>query len=134
MLYLKLLGVWFILAVSAIVVAIFRIGVLLPPFGDQTAHQLGTVLYLIVQFVIIFFFIKMMKIKKTKTLLGIGVFWVVITIIFEFVFGHYVMGHSWQKLFADYNLLNGRLWVLVLINNIAAPLISRIILEKDTTV
>jgi hypothetical protein len=65
-----------------------------------------------------------MKIKDVKTLLGIGFFWVVITVIFEFVFGHYVMGHPWQKLFADYNLLNGRLWVLVLINNIVAPLLS----------
>lgn len=124
MLYLKSLGIWFILAVSAILVATFRIGILLPAFGEQTAHQLGTVLYLIVQFIIIFFFIKKMKIKEVKTLLSIGIIWVVITIIFEFIFGHYVMGHPWQKLFADYNLLNGRLWVLVLINNLAAPLIS----------
>ena len=129
MLYLKLLGVWFILAVSAIVVATFRISVLLPLWGERTAHQLGTVFYLIVQFFIIYLFIRKMKLKETKTLLGIGIFWVVITIIFEFVFRHYVMGHSWQKLFADYNLLSGRLWVLVLINNIAAPLISRKILE-----
>lgn len=124
MLYIKSIGIWFLLTVSAIIVATFRVGVLLPPFGEQTAHQLGTILFLIIQFVIIYFFIKKMKIKETKTLLGIGIFWVVITIIFEFVFGHYVMGHSWQKLFADYNLLNGRLWVLVLLNNIAAPLIS----------
>jgi hypothetical protein len=124
MLYLKSLGIWVILAVSAILVASFRIGILLPPFGEQTAHQLGTVLYLLVQFIIIFFFIRKLKIKEFKTLLGIGIFWVVITIIFEFAFGHYVMDHPWQKLFADYNLFNGRLWVLVLINNIAAPLIS----------
>ena len=129
MLYIKSLGIWFILAVSAIVVAAFRVGVLLPALGEQTAHQLGTILYLIVQFVIIFFFIKKMKIKKTKTLFGIGIFWVVITIIFEFIFGHYVMGHPWQKLFADYNLFNGRLWILVLVNNLIAPLISRKIIE-----
>jgi len=124
MLYLKSFGIWVILAVSAIVVATFRIGVLLSPFGEQTAHQLGTILYLIVQFIIIYLFIWKMKIKDVKTLLGIGFFWVVITVIFEFVFGHYVMGHSWKKLFADYNLFNGRLWVLVLLNNIFAPLIS----------
>ena len=123
MLYLKSLGIWFILAVSAILVATLRVSVLLPPFGEQTAHQLGTLLYLIVQFFIIYLFIRRMKIKDVKILLGIGIFWVVITIIFEFVFGHYVMGHSWQKLFADYNLFNGRFWVLVLINNLAAPLI-----------
>jgi hypothetical protein len=118
------LGIWFILAVSAIAVATFRVVVLLPPFGEQIAHQIGTVLYLIIQFLIIYLFIKKMKIKEVKTLLGIGIFWVVTTVIFEFVFGHYVIGNSWQKLFADYNLLKGRLWVLVLINNIAAPLIS----------
>ena len=129
MLFLKSFGIWLILAVSAIVVATFRVGVLLPQFGEQTAHQLGTILYLIVQFIIIYLFIRKIRIKDVKTLLGIGIFWVVITIIFEFVFGHYVMGHSWQKLFADYNLFNGRLWILVLINNLIAPIISRKILE-----
>ena len=129
MLYIKSLGVWVILAVSAIVVATFRIGVLLPKFAEQTAHQLGTVLYLIVQFIIIYIFIKKMKIKETKTLLGIGIFWVVITILFEFVFGHFIMGHPWEKLLADYNLLNGRLWVLVLVNSITAPLINGKILK-----
>jgi hypothetical protein len=129
MLYLKSLGIWFILAISAIVVATFRVNVLLPPFGEQTAHQLGTVLYLIVQFIIIYIFIKRMRIKETKTLLAIGFFWVVITVIFEFIFGHFVMGHPWQKLFADYNISNGRLWVLVLINNVTAPLISGKIIQ-----
>jgi hypothetical protein len=124
MFYLKSIGIWFILAVSAIVVATFRVGVLLPQFGEQTAHQLGTILYLIVQFIIIYLFNRRMRIKDVKTLLGIGFFWVAITIIFEFVFGHFVMGQPWQKLFADYNLFNGRLWVLVLLNNLAAPLIS----------
>jgi uncharacterized BrkB/YihY/UPF0761 family membrane protein len=124
LLYIKSLGIWFILTISAIIVATFRVNVLLPQFGEQTAHQIGTILFLIVQFIIIYFFIKKMKVKETKTLLGVGLFWVVITIIFEFLFGHYVMGNSWQKLFADYNLLDGRLWVLVLINNLSAPLIS----------
>jgi len=129
MLFVKSLGIWLLLAVSAILVAVFRVEVLLPQFGEQTAHQLGTILYLIFQFIIIYLFIRKMKIKDVKTLLGIGFFWVVITVIFEFVFGHYVMGHSWQKLFADYNLLNGRLWVLVLLNNIFAPLISGKIIQ-----
>ena len=130
MLYLKLFGIWVILALSAIVVATFRNGVLLPPFGEQTAHQLGTVIFLVVQFIIIFFFIKKLKIKDIKTLLRIGLFWIILTILFEFCFGHYVMGQPWAKLFADYNLFNGRLWVIVLINNIAAPIISGKIIER----
>jgi apolipoprotein N-acyltransferase len=37
------------------------------------------------------------------------------TVIFEFGFGHYVAGHSWSHLLADYNLLAGRVWFLFLI-------------------
>lgn len=87
MFYPKVFGIWIILAISAIVVATFRVGVLQPSLGEQTAHQVGTILYLIVQFVIIFFFIKKIKVKERKTLIGIGLFWFVITIIFEFIFG-----------------------------------------------
>lgn len=130
MLYVKSLGIWLLLAASAILVATFRVEVLLAQFGEQTAHQLGTLIFLIIQFIIIYFFINKMRIKETKTLLTIGIFWIVITIIFEFIFGHYVMGHPWQKLFSDYNLLNGRLWVLVLVNNIVAPLISGKIIRQ----
>jgi hypothetical protein len=37
------------------------------------------------------------------------------TVAFEFGFGHYVAGHSWSLLLADYNLLAGRVWSLFLI-------------------
>jgi hypothetical protein len=34
------------------------------------------------------------------------------------------MNHPWKKLLADYNIFAGRLWLLVLLNNIIAPLTS----------
>lgn len=122
--YLKAFVMWLILAIAAIILAIFRNGVILPSLGEQTAHQLGTLIFLLVQFSIIFFYIKLSKLKETETALSIGIFWLILTIIFEFLFGHYVIGRPWEKLFADYNILKGRLWVLVLINNVVAPILS----------
>ena len=29
--------------------------------------------------------------------------------------------HAWNELLADYNLLNGRLWLLVLVTTLVAP-------------
>jgi hypothetical protein len=55
--------------------------------------------------------------------LTIGLVWLALTITFEFLFGHYVAGHSWVKLLEDYNVLAGRLWVVVLIWITLAPLI-----------
>ena len=53
--------------------------------------------------------------------LAIGGIWLALTVAFEFLFGHYVMGHPWSRLFHDYNLLEGRLWVLVLVWTFIAP-------------
>jgi hypothetical protein len=43
------------------------------------------------------------------------------TVLFEFVFGHYVLKTSWEVLLADYRIWQGRLWSLVLIREAIAP-------------
>lgn len=45
----------------------------------------------------------------------IGVMWLVMTAVFEFGFGHFIAGHPWNALLHDYNLLVGRIWMLVLL-------------------
>ena len=47
--------------------------------------------------------------------LGLGVLWLVMTVTFEFSFGHWVAGHSWSRLLADYDLAAGRVWILFLL-------------------
>ena len=51
----------------------------------------------------------------------IGAMWLGLTLAFEFLVGHYVFHTSWNELLADYNLLNGRLWLLVLATTLIAP-------------
>ena len=51
----------------------------------------------------------------------IGFNWLILTVIFEFLFGHYVMGHTWERLLQDYNIFKGRLWSLVLMWNLIMP-------------
>ena len=58
-------------------------------------------------------------------LVKLGLFWTILTMAFEFLFGHYVMGHSWDALWADYNVLQGRLWPLVLIVTLFGPLLAQ---------
>lgn len=55
---------------------------------------------------------------------AIGLFWLVLTVCFEFLFGHYVAGHPWERLLADYNLLAGRLWVLILATLLFTPALA----------
>jgi hypothetical protein len=36
-------------------------------------------------------------------------------VAFEFLFFHYVAGHSWPELLANYDIAHGRLWPLILL-------------------
>jgi hypothetical protein len=56
------------------------------------------------------------------TPLRVGVLWLVLTLAFEFLVGHYVFHKSWPALFEDYDLSRGRIWVAVLVVVLIAPL------------
>ena len=45
----------------------------------------------------------------------VGTSWVVLTVLFEFGFGHWVDGKSWDELFENYDISEGHLWLLVLL-------------------
>jgi hypothetical protein len=51
----------------------------------------------------------------------IGAVWLALTLAFEFLAGHYLFGSSWERLLADYDLLRGRVWILVLLATLFAP-------------
>lgn len=55
---------------------------------------------------------------------AVGVGWVALTLAFEFLGGHFLFGKSWTELTVDYNLLAGRIWVLVLVVTLLAPVIA----------
>ena len=52
--------------------------------------------------------------KPTRSLVRASVTLVVLTVAFEFLFGHYLAGDSWETLANNYAIWNGRLWPLVL--------------------
>ncbi len=91
------------------------------------AHQLSTVSFIVFFGVYVWFILKWLKLSSTQSALSLGFTWLALTIAFEFLFGHFVMGHSWSKLFHDYNLFAGRVWVLVLIWIALAPFIFHVL-------
>jgi hypothetical protein len=52
---------------------------------------------------------------------AVGLIWLGLTLAFEFLFGHYVVGHPWSRLFHDYNLFAGRVWIILLVWIASAP-------------
>ncbi len=91
--------------------------------GDLTAHQISTLTGIIFIGLYIWWLTGVWKIESFSQALAVGLMWLGLTVVFEFVFGHYVVGHPWEKLFYDYNLLKGRVWLLVLIWITVAPFV-----------
>lgn len=116
---------WLLLGVIAIANGTFRVLFLLPSLGDLAAHQLSTAIGVSLFLVAMYLFFRNAGISYTKKeLLLLGVCWTLMTILFEFGFGHYVMGNSWEKLLADYDLFAGRVWSLVLLAVLVGPSVT----------
>ena len=125
------LGTWFLFMILAIINAGIRNGVYKPIVGDLTAHQISTLIFAIVIFVVTYLILRFSDLNLSDSqALFIGITWVILTIGFEFIAGHYAFGNSWEKLLADYNILNGRIWSLVLLIEFIAPLLSNFILRR----
>jgi len=114
---------WIGMVVLAILNGIMRESLYKQYMHELTAHQVSTLILLILFGIYVWFLTGLRPLESAKQALLIGVMWCVMTVVFEFVFGHYVAGHTWSKLFQDYNLVKGRLWSLVLIWTTIAPYI-----------
>ena len=88
---------------------------------ELTAHQLSVITFILLFGFYVWYILPWLKLTSNKQAIYTGQLWLILTVLFEFVFGHWVMGHSWDKLFYDYNLFEGRLWILVLLWILMAP-------------
>ncbi len=79
------------------------------------AHQLSTVLAIAVFGLAVFALSQYCLPRSAAQASVIGLIWLALTLVFEFLFGHYVAGHSWAELLQDYDLLSGRVWLLLLV-------------------
>jgi hypothetical protein len=75
-------------------------------------------------FLVTLFVIPWFRVSKASRLWLLGLFWLSLTVAFEFLYGRFALGLSWRKLLDDYNLLKGRLWPLVLVTTLVSPPIA----------
>lgn len=119
----KYILAWFPMIIIAIANGLFREKILTSRFNELQAHQLSTIIMIVLFSLYVWILFKIwLPISDNQTIF-IGLTWLFLTVIFEFLFGHYIAGHSWNKLLYDYNMAQGRIWILVLIWITIAPYI-----------
>jgi hypothetical protein len=112
---------WLLLLVAMFANGMLRVFVLQPRLGEHAARQWAVLLGIVIIFGLTLPFVRCLLRPTSAELVRVGLLWLVLTLAFEFLFGHYVAGASFDTLLADYDLLRGRLWPLVLLSTAAAP-------------
>ena len=120
---------WLGFLAVAIASGIIREKFLVPGLGPLAGRALGTLLVGLIIFGLIYAYIGRLKGATRASLFKLGLCWTMATIAFEFLFGQYVMGHSWESRWADYQVLQGRFWPLGLIVTLWGPLFVQKIRE-----
>ena len=92
---------------------------------------MSTILFIILVMLITFSIILYSNVELSGIdALIMGGIRLVLTMIFEFLAGHYLFGVSWEKPLLDYNILKGRMWILVLLITFIAPYLSIKIIDS----
>ncbi len=112
---------WFPMVAIAIANGVVREAWYGKYLSELAAHQISTLIAVILFGVYIWFIVLFWRPTSKVQAIAVGLLWLAMTIAFELVFGHSVAGHSWERLLHDYNLLAGRVWLLVLVWVAVAP-------------
>jgi hypothetical protein len=115
--------IWLVLLAIAVVNGGVRESVLVSWLGRGLAQAISTVMLSACIFGIGWLATPWIAPRSTEGAWVVGLSWVTLTLAFEFLGGHFLFAKPWTELLADYNLLAGRIWVLVLVITLVTPVV-----------
>jgi hypothetical protein len=118
------LAIWLVLMVAEIVHGILRAIVLVPWVGEFRSNQIGVFTGSAIILVIAYLTIRWIGAKQSKQFLLVGLIWLLLTVAFEVLFGRFVVGLTWERIAADYNVLKGGLMPVGLLVLFFSPRIA----------
>ena len=112
---------WCAILVLAVINGALRQGFLIPRLGEGAGHIVSTLLLSALVLGATWLLLPWIGATTRGDAWSVGGLWLLLTVAFEFLAGHYLFGTPWEELLADYNVTQGRIWVLVLVTTLLAP-------------
>lgn len=116
---------WLAILLLAIANGALRQALLIPRIGERGGHIVSTLLLCAIILGATWPLLSWIRPAAARDAWVIGALWFGLTIAFEFLAGHYAFGNPWETLLADYNVARGRIWILVLVTTLLAPVLVR---------
>jgi hypothetical protein len=115
------LAAWLGMLVLAVLNGALREALLTPVLGDTAARQLSTLLLLALFSVWFWFLHQRWPLSTARQAWLVGTLWLAVTLAFETYMGRVLGGKPWPEVLEDYNLLAGRIWILVPLWTLVGP-------------
>lgn len=112
--------IWLGILVLASLNGAVRDLVVAPRVGDTIARALSTVILCGLVLLVTWTSIRWLGPRGPREAAALGLFWVALTLTFELAAGR-LSGKPWSVVLADYDVLRGRIWILVPIVTLLAP-------------
>jgi len=114
MTFAQLSRAWAIIAIAMIANGILRETVIRPAVGTNAAEVISVVLGVTIIVLTTRWLLRPLAGAPLPALSRAAAILVLLTVAFEFIFGRYVDGKSWQQLVDNYAIWRGRLWPIAL--------------------
>lgn len=116
----RALAVWMGIILAESVHGMAREIFIAPVIGDLRARQWGVLIGCLIIFLIALATARWVNAAQQRTQLLVGVFWVALTVVFEFTLG-LALGSSGSRILSDYNPAQGGFMLLGLLFMACAP-------------
>lgn len=113
--YLRHFIAWFPIVLLAFANAAIREAVYRRYVGELAAHQIATLTMCVLVGIYVWVLGRYLKPQSAGQAIGVGLMWLVMTVIFETALGRQILGDPWSQVLRDYNVLEGRVWPLALL-------------------
>lgn len=117
----RAITVWFGILVLASANGGARQAWLIPRLGEPAARAVSTLVLCALVFLVTWLTISWIHPASTQDAFTIGALWLVLTLAFEFLAGHYLFRQPWEALLEDYDVTRGRIWILALVFVLLTP-------------
>ena len=115
MTFTKLFRAWLVIVPFMIMNGMLRELVLQPLMPPRIADAISVATGIAIVVILTRSLLHPLAGKPPSQLVSASLTLVVLTVCFEFLFGHYVDRRSWSDLAANYEIWNGRLWPVALV-------------------
>lgn len=121
---LQAFAVWLVNIAAEMVHGILRGLLLVPLVGDLPARQIGVPVGSLLVFAAAYLCVRWIAARTKFQLLGVGLLWVALTVLFEVGLGRFVLGFPLDRIAEDYNPPSGGFLGLGLLFLAVSPLLA----------